>query len=130
VLAYIYNADIYCDACGMDIKHTIRQEAKAAGKRLSDYVDLNDSDSWPQGPHGDGGGEADTPQHCGSGESCLNAEVFSDTNKVGCFLENPLTQQGVQYLLEMINDWDTKGTGNGEVIELWRNHYSEELGEN
>jgi hypothetical protein len=43
----------------------------------SDY----DSDDLPKGPYADGGGEADTPQHC---DDCRR------------FLENPLTGDGLK----------------------------------
>ena len=49
-----------------------------------------------------GGGEADAPQHC---DSC------------GVFLENPLTDEGVQYVLEAIEE------GSGSCIAEWAAFY-------
>jgi len=46
-----------------------------------------DSNHYPHGPIGDGGGEADCPQHC---DSC------------GAFLENPLTPDGVAYVADSL----------------------------
>lgn len=67
-----------------------------------------DSDEWPKGPYPDGGGEADTPQHC-----------------AGCheFLENPLTSDGYEYVRENPRDeWDSfyeidRGTEEAEQEE-------------
>jgi hypothetical protein len=72
--AYIYCADIYCDDCARAI-------------RIDCAEDSGDSDGYPQGPYSDGGGEADGPQCCGA---------------CGEFLENPLTGDGYQYLLELL----------------------------
>ena len=51
-----------------------------------------------------GGGEADTPQHC----HCC-----------GVFLENPLTRDGEDYVRSALDD----GDGNPEVLEIWREFY-------
>ena len=66
---YMYQAALYCEACGDKIKATTKEAP--------------DSDNYPQGPYPDGGGEADTPRHC---DDC------------GCFLENPLTNDGYDYV--------------------------------
>jgi len=52
-----------------------------------DLQGMDDSDTYPQGPYADGGGESDTPAHC---DVC------------GVFLENPLTPDGVEYVRELI----------------------------
>ena len=62
------------------------------------------------GPLPDGGGEADTPQHCAH---------------CGVFLENPLTQDGVKYVVEYIDEFLQKRPGpHGDIIwgvmEEWR----------
>jgi hypothetical protein len=74
--AYIFNADIYCADCAGDMI----AECKARG-----IADDGDSNTYPQGPYPNGGGEADCPQHCGS---CY------------AFLQNPLTSDGVAYVKE------------------------------
>lgn len=52
-----------------------------------------DSDDFPKGPYPEGGGEADTPQHC---DSCHE------------FLENPLTSDGMAYVREnQRGEWDS-----------------------
>lgn len=76
--AYIYQSALLCDGCG---RETIRTLANAR------YPDTGDSDDFPQGPYPDGGGEADTPQHC---------------DQCGEFLENPLTAEGIRCLVEAL----------------------------
>jgi hypothetical protein len=83
--AYIYQADIYCEECG----EGIREELDKAGQAPRDPEDESsyDSDQYPKGPYAEGGGEADTPQHCAS---------------CGVFLENPLSSDGEDYIRERI----------------------------
>jgi hypothetical protein len=97
---YIYDADIYCEACGEEIKARIKREGKAP----TDPEDERtfDSDEFPKGPFSNGCGEADSVHFCGSGETCLNA-LEIDGIKYGCCLENPLTSEGVNSLQEAIN---------------------------
>jgi hypothetical protein len=61
-----------------------------------------DSDTWPQGPYDSGGGEADTPQHC---------------DQCGVFLENPLTSDGDDYLLEATHPYESIIEPNNESWE-------------
>lgn len=49
-----------------------------------------DSERYPQGPYPDGGGEADSPNHC---------------DRCGIFLHNPLTSVGYGYVNEVLEDW-------------------------
>jgi hypothetical protein len=77
---YIYAADIYCKSCGEQIRREIEQESDSSQQLLETGTD---SEGYPQGPYQDGGGEADSPQHCGS---------------CGTFLYNPLTGDGYAYL--------------------------------
>lgn len=71
-MAYIYQGDIYCRACGGKIELTCSENG---------VYPSEDSEEWPQ----DIGepGESDCPQHCGT---------------CGEFLENPLTDDGWDYL--------------------------------
>ncbi len=76
---FTYNAELLCQPCG-----------EATIELLEKYVpedERDDSDRYPQGPTADGGGEADCPQHC----------VKCDT-----FLQNPLTNEGVLYVVEAL----------------------------
>jgi len=116
--AYIYCADIYCEDCGEKIREDIDREGLAPAD--PDDETSYDSDEYPKGPYPDGGGEADCPQHCGSGENCINAIELSDGHKIGAFLENPLTSDGVKYVQEAIQN-------GGEVAALWAEWYRDIL---
>lgn len=107
---YIYAADIYCEDCG---KRT-REELTAQGKAPANPEDDSsyDSNDFPDGPYFNGGGEADTPQHC--------AECHK-------FLENPLTEDGYDYVFEALHRFSETGKGNAEVLQEWRDFYREGL---
>lgn len=81
---YMFAAALYCEPCGEAIKADTPKPAHADEGNEHTF----DSDEWPKGPYGDGGGEADTPQHCAA------------CNK---FLENPLTGHGYAYLREQLD---------------------------
>lgn len=94
---YIYQADLYCSDCAYTIGMVCHCEYhKPKGTNLCD------SECTPIGPYADGGGEADTPNHCGG---------------CGVFLENNLTQDGVEYVKDAIKD------GRGSVIDEWKAYY-------
>ena len=114
MLVYIYAADIYCEQCGEAIRKRIAREGFAPAD--PDDERSYDSDEFPKGPYCDGGGEADCPQHCGAGPQCVNAIEFDDGHKVGAWLENELTTDGVEYVCEAIRE-------GGEVAELWADYY-------
>jgi hypothetical protein len=126
--AYLYKAALWCGPC---IIKTLVAERKAApgaidispAEALEQIVSANGftsesdyaSDDLPKGPYADGGGEADTPQHC---DGCRQ------------FLENPLTGDGLIYVEDAIRDWLTTGKPNGvtnDVIVEWANFYKDEL---
>lgn len=90
---YMYAADLWCEECGAKIY----DELTEAGNAPEDPEDDSsfDSDDFPKGPYSDGGGEADSPNHCAAGSDCINAV---DGN--GVFLENPLTEVGYEYVKE------------------------------
>lgn len=117
---YIFQADIYCEDCGKDIANCINKDCADLAKHLTKIYPLEKTDSnhYPQGPYPDGGGESDTPQHCGCGKDCLNAITLRNGRKVGCFLENPLTSEGYQYVVDSHAEQP-----NSEVVEIWREFY-------
>ena len=95
MFAYIYNAAIFCEECGGEIKTELQ----------NDGVTCNgDSDAFPQGPYPNGGGESDTPSHC---DTC------------GVFLENALTSDGYDYVKEAI----TANDGDKNVLKEWSEYY-------
>ena len=73
---YIFQAALYCEGCSQTIQGNMQ---KPQGEDGQDY----DSNDYPVGPYPDGGGESDSPAHC---------------NSCGTFLENPLTQDGQEYV--------------------------------
>ncbi|RVC71331.1 hypothetical protein EN759_00515 [Mesorhizobium sp. M00.F.Ca.ET.038.03.1.1] len=99
--AYVFQAALYCHDCATRIRERLCVEAGASAQLMETGCD---SDGYPQGPYGQGGGEADCPQHC---DSC------------GVFLENPLTPDGESYVREKLSN----GSGNAAVLETWREFY-------
>ena len=73
--AYVFQAALLCDECAT---------------RLKPYLSYSkESDIYPQGPYADGGGEADSPNHC---DFCQ------------VFLENMLTSDGESYVREAVKN--------------------------
>lgn len=143
--AYIYAADLYCEDCGKAIRERLNSLCPICGEIITiigrtaddrlmgscgdafqkekweypkdpDDESSYDSDEYPKGPYPDGGGESDSPWHCGAGSDCLNAIELSDGTKVGAWLENELTTDGVDYVREAIQ-------GGGEVAGMWADFY-------
>lgn len=104
---FAYAAALYCEDCG----NNIRADLTAQGKAPEDPNDENtfDSDDFPKGPYSDGGGEADSPQHC---DGCR------------AFLENPLTAEGYADVKERIERHihDPK-QGSADVLREWADFY-------
>jgi hypothetical protein len=112
MIAYAFKAALFCEDCGEKIIRNLRCE---------EVTDNGDSDTFPQAcPNG--GGEADSPQHC---DYC------------GLFLENMLTADGDNYLrgqavmLEYKSDmsWDeianvAADSGNHVMAEWIRFYYA------
>lgn len=102
MLVYMFRAALLCEACGQQAC----VDTLAPIGRDSDNEYTWDSDDYPKGPYGDGGGEADCPQHC---DVC------------GVFLENPLTQEGVDYVRGAVNDKPLNA-----VTREWLKHYGDD----
>src|ERR1700690_913257 len=125
---YIYQAALYCQPCGLEIikdcmERGIAPYSVSCGLNYSSHANSGDidcdkydpgnesnwdSDEFPKGPFGDGGGEADSPQRC---DSC------------DLFLENHLTEDGVNNVKEMILANMVNGTGSIEVLKEWIDFY-------
>ena len=97
MLAYVYQADLYCEDCA----NAIKAELGFICEGLSEYT--FDSDVYPKGPFP--AGDSDTPDHCGA---------------CGIFLENSLTGDGEEYVKDSIR----VGTGDPEVLATWKEFYS------
>ena len=101
---FMYCAALLCGDCG---------EKAVENCANRSIVDNGDSDTYPQGPYPEGGGEADTPQHC---DDC------------GKFLENSLTEDGQAYVRESYAwERDTAHPSQSrkavETTQLWANYY-------
>lgn len=96
--AFVYHGALYCADCAAKIKAT---------KGWKPFYSA-DSETWPRGPYPAGGGEADTPQHCG--QCCV-------------FLENPLTDEGRQYVRAAIDLHITAGRGTRHTLQDWAHFY-------
>jgi hypothetical protein len=127
--AYIYQAALWCADCIKELKPSLQDDCECCGGSHPD-LDLDcrayyrpghsedefnepdevqyDSDDYPKGPFDNGGGEADSPQHC---DSC------------GKFLENPLTDHGLQYVREQVAEDRASGRGDGVAAVLWADFY-------
>ena len=103
---YIYQAALYCETCGKKICDSLRDEKKAPEDELDESS--YDSDDFPKGPYADGGGEADTPQHC---DACH------------AFLMNDLTSEGMKYVEEAVFNFLDVGRGDIDVLRQWIKHY-------
>lgn len=101
---YMHQASLYCEDCAESM-------GGIETPILEDYIASDtghDSDSAIIGPIANGGGEADTPQHC---DSC------------NCHLENELTDHGMAYIMQAFADRD----GNGETLAEWFEFYSDRI---
>jgi len=95
-IAFAYQSELFCEDCAKSIREKLNPELVALADK-----DRN-SDMAPQGPYPDGGGEADTPQHC---DAC------------DVFLKNPLTGDGRMYVQKIVDrEWTPT------VVE-WSNFY-------
>ena len=108
---YIFQAALYCERCGEAICESLTAKGKAPDDPSEERS--YDSDDYPKGPYANGGGEADTPQHC---DECQ------------LFLENPLTGEGVQYVREAIAEQRARTHRRSSgACYVWSRFYTEEL---
>lgn len=108
-MAYIYQADVWCEKCGDYICTELQREGKAP-EDPGDETTF-DSDDYPKryDPEME---EADSPQNCASG----NCAGFH-----GVFLENQLTQEGYRNLKSML---DEHGAILPEHAKEWAEYYN------
>ncbi len=98
---FVYNDDVYCFSCGEKLRNRL---PVPQGVDLEDGNTF-DSDEYPKGPYSGQEGLADTPQYCAG---------------CGVFLENPLTEDGEDYVRETI----AFKNGNPKVRKEWQEFYS------
>lgn len=88
--AYVFQAAMLCADCGKATRDQLRATTKELHPGFDEADEYTyDSDYFPKGPYSDGGGEADSPNHC---DHC------------GVFLHNPLTREGVAYVKEQLSE--------------------------
>lgn len=99
---YVFEAALWCESCGDNLKKETNIPADL------DNESTWDSNEYPKGPYPDGGGEADHPNHC-----------------MGCvvFLENPLTADGINYVVEALDAFRLDGRGDPETLDTWQSFY-------
>lgn len=100
-MPYIYNADVWCDSCGEEIKKNL--------------IKSDDSADFPQWMNEDE--ESDCPQHCSAHADCLEFEELADGTKIGKLLSTNLTNDGVEYVKEAVAE-------GGVVAEFWREAFN------
>lgn len=112
-MAFVYDADIWCDDCG----YAIRAQLTREGDSPEDPDDESsyDSDDFPKRASDDD--EADCPQHCAAGAKCRNSVTLSDGTKIGALIGG-LTAHGVEYVRDSILE-------GGPVAEYWRREFGE-----
>jgi len=107
--AYVFQATLLCEECAQATRTRFESlEAQNPWRQCRHGVissTCGDSDCWPRGPYPRGGGEADSPQHCGH---------------CGLFLENPLTSDGEEYVRKTIAHPGVTFAPLGE----WRAYYA------
>lgn len=123
----IYDADIYCDGCTNDIKERLDKEGKTPEDPDDDRT--FDSGDYPKVSNLEHE-ESDSPQHCGSHEHCVNAIKLPCGSKIGAWLGGSLTGEGIESLADTIwNDLVSTSEHSRQVGRLWRQIYSDQLGE-
>lgn len=111
-MAYIYQADVYCDSCGQTHRDYLTMTGQAPDN--PDDESTYASDVFPKDVSDDE--ESDTPQHCASGKNCLQYEE-TDGDRVGYFFRNNLTEAGKRYVQEQHRD-------NGSAVtQMWMDFY-------
>jgi hypothetical protein len=123
---YMFQGALLCEDCGRDVQDNLRKKGKAPEDE--DDEESFDSDDFPKGPFGDGGGEADTIHHCDSNESCLNAIELPCGSKIGAWLGNSLTSEGEEWLAKSIRESIfRRHILEQQVNRLWRLKYADPL---
>jgi hypothetical protein len=114
---FAYRGNLICADCAKQVRSELE------GNNVGDTGDTND---FPQ----DGSNEADSPQHCGYGDKCVNAVKIPNGRKIGCPLNTQLTEDGIAYTRDKIAENILFGTGGQKGIgRLWLHLYGDSIGE-
>ena len=92
-ILYMYQATLYCEDCGK----RLRADLDKQGKTPDDPDDERtyDSDDYPKECTA---GESDSVSFCEGGEHCADAIDLAGGRKIGCWLQEDLTDEGVKSL--------------------------------
>lgn len=113
----VYQADVWCDACGKAIEERLRAEGKAPEDTLDEGS--YDSDDYPK--WGDDDEESDCPQHCAAGAECLSPTIING-EPYGAIM-GTLTTEGREYVK------DQHYLKPGPVTRFWLRWYDLECSE-
>ncbi len=114
-MAYIYQADTWCDDCGEHIKADIAREHPELVPDDPEDESSFDSDQYPK-QYDATNEESDSPQNCTSG----NCADMANGQNYGTFLENQLTSEGYKYLKGML---DGHGATLPQFAQEWADYY-------
>jgi len=114
-MAYVYQADYWCDGCVKEIVASLRAEG---------HVDTGDSEEWPQ--ELEGGELCDVVHNCASGD--CGGQVWISTAdpgpgalvSYGRHLELPLSEDGYKHLQKLLN---SHGRNLPEFAKQWAEFY-------
>lgn len=92
-ILYMFQAALYCESCG----RRLRADLDKQGKTPADPDDERtyDSDDYPKECLA---GESDTVSFCEGGADCEGAITLKSGHKIGAWLEEDLTDEGVKSL--------------------------------
>ncbi len=123
---YAYNADTYCDACGDKLRAELDAQCVA---------DEDDSNGYPQWVRGE---PTDSPDHCASVADCAgesvdlreygasaDALVGAESCVIGELLSDELTDDGADYLREMLTD--SRTPYQTALHRFWRESFADYL---
>lgn len=126
---YIYQADTYCDECGLVIIQDLLEQG------WTEPTVTPDSEDWPV--HAPDDQESDSPNHCANQGLCKDgialyewgldndAPLFgAETRVVGAILSDNLTTDGVDYLEEMLSHKPLPTPYQEALHNLWRETFA------
>lgn len=100
-ILYMYKAALYCEDCGKKLRADLDKQ----GKTPADPDDERTYDSGDY-PKECLAGESDTVSFCDGGEHCADPIVLQSGHKIGAWLEEDLTDEGVKSLQESLGRKD------------------------
>ena len=106
----IYAADVWCGDCA----DKIRADIDKAGNAPADPADESSYESSEYPKYVSPYEQCDIPQHCASGNACLNAVTLSHGGRIGALLTANLTDTGVEYVRAAVK------RGDGCCVDIWR----------